>query len=46
MVRIKDRFEPDMKIHEIYDTLYEHVFSRTYDRLKPLYHRLSAIYRA
>ena len=45
MVRIKDHFEPDMKIHEIYNTLYEDVFSKTYGRLKPLYHKLSDIYR-
>ncbi len=45
MVRIKDKFEPNMKDHEVYNTLYEHVFSKTYGRLKPLYHKLSAIFK-
>jgi len=33
-------FEPDAKTHKIYDELYEKVYLKMYDRLKPLYRTL------
>ena len=37
MVHIKDKFEPDMQKHMIYEKLYNEVFSKVFDRLEPLY---------
>ncbi|MCL2210042.1 MAG: FGGY-family carbohydrate kinase [Treponema sp.] len=37
MVRIKDEFLPDLKIHEIYKFLFNDVFSKVFDKLLPLY---------
>ena len=38
MVQEKYRYEPDMSLHEFYDTMNFHVFNRVFDRLLPLYH--------
>ncbi len=38
MTRLRDTFEPDSKTHARYDELYNGVYKRMYDRLKPLYH--------
>lgn len=35
-----DRFEPDMKIHQIYQELYHDIFKHVFERLAPLYHKL------
>ena len=37
MTRVSRTFEPDAKTHKIYDELYEKVYLKMYDRLKPLY---------
>ena len=38
MTRVRDTFEPDKKVHDQYDELYEGVYKQMYKRLKPLYH--------
>ncbi|MDR2758074.1 MAG: FGGY-family carbohydrate kinase [Spirochaetaceae bacterium] len=43
MVHIKDEFMPDPQEHETYGKLYREVFSKVFDRLSPLYERISAI---
>jgi len=40
MTRVSRTFEPDAKVHTIYDELYEKVYLKMYDRLKPLYRTL------
>ena len=40
MTRVSRTFEPDAKTHKIYDELYEKVYLKMYDRLKPLYRTL------
>lgn len=42
MVHIKDKFEPDMEVHKIYDKIYNEIFIKIFDKLKPLYHVLSS----
>ena len=37
MVHVKDTFLPDMKVHKRYDLIYHKIFSRIFDKLKPLY---------
>jgi sugar (pentulose or hexulose) kinase len=37
MTRIGAVFEPDLKVHELYDALYRQVYKNLYKRLKPLY---------
>lgn len=37
MVHIKDEFLPDMEVHKIYDRIYNDVFTKIFDKLKPLY---------
>ena len=44
MVHEKDRFEPDEKIHQVYDELYTDVYKEIYGKLSPLYKRLHEIY--
>lgn len=36
-------FEPDRRVHEIYDRLYHRVYKRMYDKLKPLYEEIRDI---
>jgi len=43
MTRIRDTFEPNAKIHAIYNELYDGVYKKMYSRLKPLYERMRAI---
>jgi sugar (pentulose or hexulose) kinase len=43
MVRIKDEFLPNPGEHEIYEALYQEVFTRIFDRLSPLYRRIGNI---
>ena len=37
MVHIKDKFEPDMEVHKTYDRIYNEIFIKIFDKLKPLY---------
>ena len=37
MTRTRDQFEPDPAAHRIYDELYNDVYLKMYDRLRPLY---------
>ena len=37
MTRVRDTFEPDIKVHERYDDLYHGVYKQMYKRLQPLY---------
>ena len=37
MVRVKDEFLPDLKIHETYKFLFNDIFSKVFDKLLPLY---------
>jgi sugar (pentulose or hexulose) kinase len=43
MTHISGTFEPNLKNHAIYDDLFNHVYLRLYDRLKPLYAEIKAI---
>lgn len=43
MVHIKDEFLPNPEEHEIYEGLYQEIFSKVFDKLSPLYERISAI---
>ena len=40
MTQLRDTFEPDAKIHERYNELYEGVYMQMYGKLKPLYQKL------
>ena len=37
MVQIKDVFEPDMEAHELYKKIYNEIFCKIFNKLKPLY---------
>ena len=37
MVHIKDKFQPNMEVHKIYDRIYNEIFVKIFDKLKPLY---------
>ncbi|MEM5776577.1 MAG: FGGY-family carbohydrate kinase, partial [Anaerolineaceae bacterium] len=37
MTRVSRTFEPDAKVHKTYDELYQNVYLKMYERLKPLY---------
>ena len=37
MVQIKDTFMPDMDVHKTYKKIYEDIFCKIFDKLKPLY---------
>ena len=43
MTQIGEVFEPDMKAHKIYDSLYRQVYKKMYKNLKPLYRRIRDI---
>ena len=43
MTRIGQAFEPDPRIHRIYDALYSRVYTRMYGRLKSLYNEIRDI---
>lgn len=43
MVHIKDVFTPNMENHKIYQKLYEDVYAHVFDKLEPLYSKLSHI---
>jgi sugar (pentulose or hexulose) kinase len=38
MTHVRDSFEPDGSAHQRYEDLYQGVYKKMYDRLKPLYH--------
>ena len=40
MTRVRDTFEPDIKMHERYDELYYGVYKQMYKRLQPLYQEM------
>jgi sugar (pentulose or hexulose) kinase len=40
MVRVRDTFEPDPLTHDRYEDLYQNVYKKMYDRLRPLYLRM------
>jgi sugar (pentulose or hexulose) kinase len=44
MVHIKDEFLPDPKDHVIYEELYNEIFVKIFDKLSPLYAKISNIY--
>lgn len=43
MTRLTETAEPDPGRHALYDALFERVYRRMYDRLKPLYEEIMAI---
>jgi sugar (pentulose or hexulose) kinase len=43
MTRTNRQFEPDINTHEIYDELYQNIYLKMYDRLKPLYQSMRSI---
>jgi sugar (pentulose or hexulose) kinase len=43
MTRLGKTYEPDLKNHQIYDELYQKIYCRMYDRLRPLYNDLKGI---
>ena len=43
MCRVGERFVPDPQRQQLYHQLYERVWSRMYERLRPLYHELRSI---
>ena len=45
MVHIKDEFLPDEREHAVYQTLYEEVYCKLFDRLAPLYKEIDHITR-
>lgn len=44
MVQIKDTFMPNREHHKIYVEIYENVFSKIFDKLKPLYKFMKGMY--
>ena len=44
MVHERDRFEPDMKQHELYNALYEEVYKEIFGKRAPLYGKVQDIY--
>ena len=44
MVHERDRFEPDMKEHALYQDLYENVWKEIFGKLAPLYGKEQEIY--
>lgn len=45
MVHEKDKFVPDMKEHEFYETIYEEIFKKVPKRLDPLYKMYAHIFK-
>jgi sugar (pentulose or hexulose) kinase len=43
MTRVGRVFEPDAATHAVYDELFDHVYTRMYNRLQPLYTTIRAI---
>jgi sugar (pentulose or hexulose) kinase len=43
MCRVGEVFEPDLKIHSLYDALYKDIYQKMYTRLQPLYQRIREI---
>jgi len=43
MTHIGEVFDPDMKTHQMYDSLYREVYKKMYKHLKPLYSRIRDI---
>jgi len=43
MTRLGEEFEPDPRMHEMYDALYKEVYRAMYRRLRPLYKKIRRI---
>ncbi|MDR3145961.1 MAG: FGGY-family carbohydrate kinase [Treponema sp.] len=43
MVHIKNEFEPDERIHRIYEEIYTRIFEKIFYKLSPLYQEINAI---
>ena len=43
MTHLGDTFEPDLRNHERYDYLYQHVYLEMYHRLQPLYQSIRKV---
>jgi len=43
MVRVRDTFEPDMAEHELYESIYQEVYTKYYKTVTPLHKRLRAL---
>ena len=43
MTRTGDTFQPDQKVHQIYQELYHAVYQKMYSRLQPLYNQIRKI---
>ena len=43
MVRLRDTFEPDMAEHELYESIYQEVYTKYYKTVTPLHKRLRAL---
>jgi sugar (pentulose or hexulose) kinase len=43
MTHLGETFQPDLKMHKIYDQLYRQVYLKMYDRLQPLYKKIRGI---
>jgi sugar (pentulose or hexulose) kinase len=43
MTRLAETVDPDPARHRLYDDLYNRVYRKMYDRLKPLYEEIMAI---
>ena len=43
MTRLGDTFEPNPKVHTIYEEIYRNVYGKLYGRLKPLYEALRKV---
>lgn len=37
MVHVTDEFKPDIEVHKTYDRIYNDIFSKIFNKLKPLY---------
>jgi sugar (pentulose or hexulose) kinase len=40
MTHLGETFQPDLKVHKVYDQLYRQVYLKMYGRLKPLYKKM------
>jgi sugar (pentulose or hexulose) kinase len=43
MTRVRDHFEPDPRVHAVYEQLYREVYLKLYPRLRPLYQAIRRI---
>ena len=43
MTRVRDTFDPDPTVRDLYDRLYREVYRKMYSKLRPLYERIRDI---